>query len=175
MDIAGEAAMIEFLRDLNQRRRVTIVIVTRLLPIVLNLATSIMLMGDHSILQGAMNDVLRENAWVRCTVFRCISSIVAGRRTSWARRQPCLNLCSKAADGTARVGSDRHVARHAGCLSRHPARRVLRSSSPTPRHSEQRLRKHSAGLRSRCRSRRASWPPPALARSVRRRGSRTNR
>ena len=81
MDIASEAAMIEFLRDLNQRRRVTIVIVTHLLPIVLNLATAIMLMGDHNILQGPMNDVLREDRLGALYGVPVHLGIVAGRRT----------------------------------------------------------------------------------------------
>ena len=61
MDVAGEAAIVDFLRDLNQRRRVTILIVTHLLPIVLNLAGSIMLMGSDAILQGSVDDVMRED------------------------------------------------------------------------------------------------------------------
>jgi ABC-type Mn2+/Zn2+ transport system ATPase subunit len=81
MDIASEAAMIEFLRELNQRRRVTIVIVTHLLPIVLNLATSIMLMGDHAILQGPMNDVLREDRLGTLYGVPVHLGVVAGRRT----------------------------------------------------------------------------------------------
>jgi ABC-type Mn2+/Zn2+ transport system ATPase subunit len=81
MDIASEAAMIEFLRELNRRRRVTIVIVTHLLPIVLNLATTIMLMGDHVILQGAMNDVLREDRLGALYGVPVHLGIVAGRRT----------------------------------------------------------------------------------------------
>jgi ABC-type Mn2+/Zn2+ transport system ATPase subunit len=81
MDIAGEAAMIEFLRELNQLRRVTIVIVTHLLPIVLNLATSIMLMGDRVILQGPINDVLREDRLAALYGVPVHLGIVAGRRT----------------------------------------------------------------------------------------------
>jgi ABC-type Mn2+/Zn2+ transport system ATPase subunit len=81
MDIASEATMIEFLRELNQRQRVTIVIVTHLLPIVLNLATSIMLMGDHAILQGPMNDVLREDRLEALYGVPVHLGIVAGQRT----------------------------------------------------------------------------------------------
>jgi ABC-type Mn2+/Zn2+ transport system ATPase subunit len=81
MDIASENAMIEFLRDLNQRRRVTIVIVTHLLPIVLNLASSIMLMGEHAILQGAIDDVLREDRLTALYRVPVHLGAVAGRRT----------------------------------------------------------------------------------------------
>ena len=60
MDVGGESAIIDFLRDLNRQRHVTILIVTHLLPIVLNLATSIMLMNAGVVLQGAVADVLQE-------------------------------------------------------------------------------------------------------------------
>jgi ABC-type Mn2+/Zn2+ transport system ATPase subunit len=61
MDVASEAAIVDFLRDLNERRGVTVLIVTHLLPIVLNLADTIMLMGFDGILQGAVDDVMRED------------------------------------------------------------------------------------------------------------------
>jgi ABC-type Mn2+/Zn2+ transport system ATPase subunit len=61
MDIGGEATLIEFLRDLNRRDQVTILVVTHVLPIVLNLATSIVLMSDRAVLQGAVADVLQED------------------------------------------------------------------------------------------------------------------
>lgn len=81
MDLASETAMIEFLRTLNHRRRVTIVIVTHLLPIVLNLATSIMLVGAHGILQGAMSDVLREDRLQSLYGVPVHLGILAGQRT----------------------------------------------------------------------------------------------
>ena len=52
MDIASEAVILEFLRDLNRTRGVTILIVTHLLSLVLNFATSVMLMGTEEILHG---------------------------------------------------------------------------------------------------------------------------
>jgi ABC-type Mn2+/Zn2+ transport system ATPase subunit len=60
MDIEGEATTLEFLRDLSHRRSVTILIVTHALPLVLNLATSIVLVGDRGILHGPVGEVLRE-------------------------------------------------------------------------------------------------------------------
>ena len=81
MDVASEAAMIDFLRDLNRRRRVTILIVTHLLPIVLNLASSIMLMGSHSILQGAVDDVLQEDRLTALYGVPVRLGFVAGQRT----------------------------------------------------------------------------------------------
>jgi ABC-type Mn2+/Zn2+ transport system ATPase subunit len=61
MDIAGETAVIDFLRDLNRQNGLTILIVTHLLSLVLNLATSIMLMGAGAILHGPMDEVLKED------------------------------------------------------------------------------------------------------------------
>ena len=60
MDVSGETAMLDFLQELNRRRRVTILIVTHMLPIVLNLASTILLMNDGAILQGSVDDVLQE-------------------------------------------------------------------------------------------------------------------
>ena len=61
MDIASEASVLEFLRDLNRTRGLTILIVTHLLSLVLNSATSILLMGADQILHGAVDEVLRED------------------------------------------------------------------------------------------------------------------
>jgi ABC-type Mn2+/Zn2+ transport system ATPase subunit len=61
MDVEGEVVTIDFLRTLNRDRGVTILIVTHALPIVLNLATSIVLVGTRRILWGAAADVLRED------------------------------------------------------------------------------------------------------------------
>jgi ABC-type Mn2+/Zn2+ transport system ATPase subunit len=60
MDIASEAAMLDFLRTLNRQRGVTIALVTHMLPIVLNLATSIMLVSPRGIVHGAADEVLQE-------------------------------------------------------------------------------------------------------------------
>ena len=81
MDIASEAAIIDFLRDLNRRRRITILIVTHLLPIVLNLASSIMLMGSHTILQGPVDDVLQEDRLTALYGVPVHLGVVAGQRT----------------------------------------------------------------------------------------------
>lgn len=92
MDIASETAIIDFLRDLNLRRRVTIVIVTHLLPIVLNLASSIMLMGSRAILHGPVDDVLQED---RLTALYGVSvrlGVVAGQRTLVVERGKGLHV-----------------------------------------------------------------------------------
>ena len=61
MDIASEASIVAFLRDLNRTRGVTILIVTHLLSLALNFATSIMLMGADEILCGPVDEVLAED------------------------------------------------------------------------------------------------------------------
>ena len=61
MDIASEASIVALLRDLNRTRGVTILIVTHLLSLALNFATSIMLMGADEILCGPVDEVLDED------------------------------------------------------------------------------------------------------------------
>ena len=58
MDIAGEASVVALLRDLNRTSGVTILIVTHLLSLALNFATSIMLMGAGEVQYGRVDDVL---------------------------------------------------------------------------------------------------------------------
>lgn len=81
MDVASEAAIIEFLRNLNQTQGVTILIVTHLLPIVLNLATSIMLLGTRTILHGTVDDVLKEESLSELYGVPVHLGVVAGQRT----------------------------------------------------------------------------------------------
>ena len=61
MDIASEAAILDFLRDLNRSQGVTILIVTHMLSLVLNLATTVMLMDAGTVLHGAVDDIVRED------------------------------------------------------------------------------------------------------------------
>jgi ABC-type Mn2+/Zn2+ transport system ATPase subunit len=61
MDIAGEVTTMSFLRGLNRDRGVTMLVVTHSLPLVLNLATSIVLVGARGILHGPVGEVLRED------------------------------------------------------------------------------------------------------------------
>jgi len=81
MDVASEAITMEFLRDLNRTRHVTILIVTHLLPLVLNLATSMMLVGSQSILHGPIDDVLHEDRLTALYGVPVHLGVVAGRRT----------------------------------------------------------------------------------------------
>jgi len=92
MDVASEATIIEFLRDLNRRRRVTILIVTHLLPIVLNFASTIMLMGSRGILQGAVDDVLQEDRLTALYGVPVRLGVVAGQRTLVVERGMGLNV-----------------------------------------------------------------------------------
>jgi ABC-type Mn2+/Zn2+ transport system ATPase subunit len=92
MDVASEAAIIDFLRDLNRPHRVTILIVTHLLPIVLNLASSIMLMGSHTVLQGAVDDVLQEERLTALYGVPVRLGFVAGQRTLVVERGKGLDV-----------------------------------------------------------------------------------
>ena len=81
MDVASEAAVIDFLRDLNDRRRVTLLIVTHVLPIVLNLASDILLMAANGIRQGTLDDVLQEDRLTTLYGVPVRLGRVAGQRT----------------------------------------------------------------------------------------------
>jgi ABC-type Mn2+/Zn2+ transport system ATPase subunit len=81
MDIGSEAAILEFLRSLNADRHVTIVMVTHMLPIVLNLATAIMLVSPAGIVHGAVDDVLREDRLTEVYGVPVHLGRVAGQRT----------------------------------------------------------------------------------------------
>jgi ABC-type Mn2+/Zn2+ transport system ATPase subunit len=61
MDLAGEAAIVDLLRELNRSQGVTILVVTHTLPLVLNLATSIMLMEAGTMVHGPVDEVVRED------------------------------------------------------------------------------------------------------------------
>jgi manganese/zinc/iron transport system ATP- binding protein len=80
MDTTSEAAVLGFLRNLNRTRGVTILIVTHLLPIVLNLATSIMLLGARTILHGTVDEILREDRLSELYGVPVHLGVVAGQR-----------------------------------------------------------------------------------------------
>jgi ABC-type Mn2+/Zn2+ transport system ATPase subunit len=61
MDLAGEAAIVDFLRELHRSHGVTILVVTHMLSLVLNLATTIMLMDAGTVVHGAVDTVVRED------------------------------------------------------------------------------------------------------------------
>jgi ABC-type Mn2+/Zn2+ transport system ATPase subunit len=81
MDTASEAATLEFLQNLNRTQGVTMLIVTHLLPIVLNLASSIMLLGTHTVLHGTVDEVLQEGRLSALYGVPVHLGVVAGQRT----------------------------------------------------------------------------------------------
>jgi iron complex transport system ATP-binding protein len=81
MDLGSEAGVVEFLRDLNRREHVTILLVTHLLPLVLALATSIMLFARATILHGALDEVLQEERLTALYGVPVHLGTVAGRPT----------------------------------------------------------------------------------------------
>lgn len=80
MDLASEAAILEFLRDLNRTRGVTIVVVTHMLQLVLNLATTVLLMTAGRVLHGTRQDILREDRLSALYGVSVHLSDVAGQR-----------------------------------------------------------------------------------------------
>jgi ABC-type Mn2+/Zn2+ transport system ATPase subunit len=86
MDIEGEATTLEFLRELTHKRSVTILIVTHALPIALNLATSIVLVGDRGILHGPVGEVLQEGRLSELYRVPVHVGQLAGQRTLVAGR-----------------------------------------------------------------------------------------
>ena len=81
MDLASEAAIIDFLVALNRTRGVTVVLVTHLLSIVLNSATSVLLMGPDGILCGDVDEVLEEHRLTGLYGAPVHLGRIAGRRT----------------------------------------------------------------------------------------------
>jgi len=81
MDVASEARTLDFVRHLNRTRRTTVLIVTHLLPIVLNLASSIMLMDADRILHGTVDEVLQEDRLTALYGVPMRLGWVAGQRT----------------------------------------------------------------------------------------------
>jgi manganese/zinc/iron transport system ATP- binding protein len=61
MDVASEAALLDFLRKLNREQGVTILIVTHLLSLVLNFAGTILLLNAGAVVHGPIQEVLRED------------------------------------------------------------------------------------------------------------------
>jgi len=81
MDVASEAAIIAFLRELNQRQKVTILIVTHVLSTVLNLADCMLLLGAHGALFGSSDEVLQEEPLSELYGAPVRLGMMAGKRT----------------------------------------------------------------------------------------------
>jgi ABC-type Mn2+/Zn2+ transport system ATPase subunit len=92
MDLASEAAVIQFLRELNQNRKVTILIVTHVLPTVLNLADCILLMGAHGALYGSVETVLQEKSLSKLYGVPVHLGAVAGQRTLVVGRPGAIDV-----------------------------------------------------------------------------------
>jgi ABC-type Mn2+/Zn2+ transport system ATPase subunit len=89
MDVAGEAAIIDFLRKLNRAHGVTILIVTHLLSLVLNFASSVLLMNAGAVVHGPVDDILREDRLSELYGVPIRLGQVAGRRIlAIERRDP---------------------------------------------------------------------------------------
>ena len=92
MDVGGETAIIDFLHELNRQRRVTILIVTHLLPIVLNLASTILLMSTGAVLQGSVDEVLQEDRLQALYGVPVRLGLVAGQRTLVVERDRSVDV-----------------------------------------------------------------------------------
>ena len=67
-------------------------IVTHLLPLVLNLATSIMLLGTRTILHGTVDEVLREERLSELYGITVHLGVVAGQRTLVVGRRNAVDV-----------------------------------------------------------------------------------
>jgi ABC-type Mn2+/Zn2+ transport system ATPase subunit len=92
MDVAGEAATIEFLREFNRSGGVTILVVTHSLPLVLNLATSMVLVGARGILHGPVDEVLQEERLTELYGVPVRVGRLGGQRTFVAGRGDGLDV-----------------------------------------------------------------------------------
>jgi ABC-type Mn2+/Zn2+ transport system ATPase subunit len=92
MDVEGEATTVEFLRDLNRGRGVTILIVTHALPIVLNLATSMVLVGARRTLHGPVDEVLQEERLTELYGVPVHVGRLGGKRTLVAGRGESVDV-----------------------------------------------------------------------------------
>jgi ABC-type Mn2+/Zn2+ transport system ATPase subunit len=81
MDLASEHALIELLRDENRARGLTVVLVTHLLSVLLNVATSVLLLEADRILAGPTEQVLREETLSELYGVPVTVTTVRGRRT----------------------------------------------------------------------------------------------
>ena len=81
MDLASEHAIVELLADLNRDAGLTILLVTHLLPIVLNAASAILLIEDGRVLYGDADEVLQEDKLSELYRIPVRLTTVAGKRT----------------------------------------------------------------------------------------------
>lgn len=86
MDLSGEAAILDFLRDLNRSQGTTIVLVTHVLSVVLNLATTLVLMDGGAIVHGPVDEVVTADRLTAMYGMPVEVSRVAGQRVLTVRR-----------------------------------------------------------------------------------------
>ncbi len=81
MDLASEHSIVELIRGLNREAGLTVILVTHVLPVVLNAATTILLLEGDRILTGDLAEVLEERTLA--TLYRLPVRLlqVGGRRT----------------------------------------------------------------------------------------------
>lgn len=88
MDLASEHAIVDLLQTLNRERRLTVLLVTHLLPIVLNAATSILLIEQGRILYGDAEEVLEGDKLTRLYRLPVRVVVHAGHRTLVVSDEP---------------------------------------------------------------------------------------
>jgi ABC-type Mn2+/Zn2+ transport system ATPase subunit len=81
MDLASEHGIVELVRCLNRDQGLTVILVTHVLPIVLNAATTILLLEDGRFLYGEVADVLEERRLSELYRVPVRLADVGGRRT----------------------------------------------------------------------------------------------
>jgi len=81
MDLASEHAIVGLLRELNRDRRLTVLLVTHLLPIVLNSASTILLIEEGRILYGEAAEVLEQDKLTKLYRLPVQVTTIAGQRT----------------------------------------------------------------------------------------------
>ena len=81
MDLASEHALIELLRDENRSRGLTVVLVTHLLSVLLDVATSVLLLEPDRMVAGPTEQVLREETLRELYGVPVTVTTVSGRRT----------------------------------------------------------------------------------------------
>jgi ABC-type Mn2+/Zn2+ transport system ATPase subunit len=81
MDLANEHALIELLRRENRERGLTVILVTHLLPVLLNVATSVVLLEADRLVAGPTEQILHEDILSQLYGVSVKVTTVSGRRT----------------------------------------------------------------------------------------------
>jgi ABC-type Mn2+/Zn2+ transport system ATPase subunit len=81
MDLASQEAIVSLLEELNRSSGLTVLLVTHMLPVVLDSATTMLLLEQGRVLFGAADEVLREDLLGELFGVAVRLADVAGRRT----------------------------------------------------------------------------------------------